>query len=203
MASPAQDDPGSLPAGAPLGPEFFARPSDAVAPDLIGKILWMRGVGAGRLTEVEAYLPWGDPASHSACGSTARNAAMFGPPGSIYVFFSYGVHYLLNLVCDAEGVGSAVLLRALEPLGEGGAHGPATYCGPGRLGARLGVAPGLNGSMLGEESGLFVLDDCLRPQVGISTRIGITRGAALLLRYHAVDSRCVTHRGRTRKGPDS
>jgi 3-methyladenine DNA glycosylase Mpg len=77
----------------------------------------------------------------------------------------------------------------------------SAYCGPGRLGARLGIGPGLNGLMVGEESGLLVLDDSLRPQVGISTRIGITRGATLPLRYHAVDSRCVTQRGRTRKGP--
>ena len=67
-----------------------------MAPDLIGKILWSPGLGGGRLTEVEAYLPVEDPASHAARGPTKRNAAMFGPPGTIYVFLSYGVHYLLN-----------------------------------------------------------------------------------------------------------
>ncbi len=89
-----------------------------MAPDLIGKILWREGVGGGRLTEVEAYLPDDDPACHAACGPTRRNAAMFGPPGTVYVYLSYGVHVLLNLVCDREQVGSAVLIRSFEPLGE-------------------------------------------------------------------------------------
>lgn len=95
---------------------FFDRPSDEVAPDLIGKILWRTGVGGGRLTEVEAYLPVGDPASHAFRGKTKRNAAMFGPSGHIYVYLSYGIHVLLNLVCDEEDVGSAVLVRAFEPV---------------------------------------------------------------------------------------
>ena len=90
----------SLPPGQLLMSEFFSRPSDEVAPDLIGKILWRSGVGGGRLTEVEAYLPQDDPACHAARGRTARNAAMFGPPGCIYVYLSYGIHVLLNLVCD-------------------------------------------------------------------------------------------------------
>ena len=105
---------GASPPGVALDDSFFARPSDLVAADLVGKILWARGLGGGRLTEVEAYLPHGDPACHAACGLTKRNAAMFGPPGTIYVFLSYGVHYLLNLVCEREGIGSAVL----ERLGE-------------------------------------------------------------------------------------
>jgi DNA-3-methyladenine glycosylase len=101
-----------------LGRDFFARSSDRVARDLIGKILWRTGVGGGRLTEVEAYLSQGDPASHSHVGETARNASMFGPPGHLYVYLSYGIHVLLNLVCDEEGVGAAVLVRALEPVGD-------------------------------------------------------------------------------------
>lgn len=95
---------------------FFDRPSDEVAPDLIGKILWMTGVGGGRLTEVEAYLPIDDPASHAFKGMTKRNSVMFGPPGHIYVYLSYGIHVLLNLVCDREAVASAVLVRSFEPL---------------------------------------------------------------------------------------
>ena len=150
-----------------LGPGFFARSSDEVAPALIGKILWSPGVGGGRLTEVEAYLPAGDPASHAACGLTKRNAAMFGPPGTIYVFLSYGVHYLLNLVCDREGVGSAVIIRALEAL-DG-----QSYCGPGRVGSALGIKPGLNGTPLGEASGLFVVDDGFKTDAAADTRIGI------------------------------
>lgn len=193
-----------------MPPGFFARPSDEVAPDLVGKILWRSGLGGGRLTEVEAYLPEADPASHAARGLTRRNAAMFGPAGTIYVFLSYGVHYLLNLVCDAEGVGSAVLVRAFEAIGAteasgggiasgGGADG-GSQCGPGRVGVALGIHPGFNGSPLGEASGLFVLDDGSRPEVGMTTRIGISRGETMMLRYYASRSRCVTLKPVRREG---
>ncbi len=180
-----------LPTGKTLDPLFFARPSSDVASELVGKILWRPGLGGGRLTEVEAYLPFADPASHSSCGPTRRNAAMFGPPGTIYVFLSYGVHYLLNLVCESEGVGSAVLIRAFESL-EAEAPGSASCCGPGRVGAALDIGPGLNGLPLGPGSAVYVVDDGRRPQVGITTRVGITRGAALPLRYYACGSTCVT-----------
>ncbi len=175
--------------GAVLGADFFARSSDEVAPDLIGKILWSPGRGGGRLTEVEAYLPAEDPASHSVCGPTKRNAAMFGPPGTIYVFLSYGVHYLLNIVCDRQAIGSAVLVRAFESV-----------CGPGRVGKALGVNPAMNGLALGEASGLFVVDDGTRPIVGITARIGISRGDSLPLRYYSLGSRWVTKRPATRGG---
>jgi len=181
----------TLPAGDVLGSSFFARASDEVAEDLIGKILWRTGVGGGRLTEVEAYLPEADPASHAACGPTRRNAAMFGPPGTIYVFLSYGVHHLLNLVTDGVGVGSAVLIRAFESLDTPG-RTPPSQCGPGRVGAALGITPGLNGLELGEASGVFVVDDGSRPQVAMTTRIGISRGATLPLRYYAAESTCVS-----------
>jgi DNA-3-methyladenine glycosylase len=181
---------GGFPGGITLSADFFARPSDEVAPDLIGKILWAPLRGGGRLTEVEAYLPVEDPASHSATGPTKRNAAMFGPPGTIYVFLSYGVHYLLNIVCDRSEIGSAVLVRAFEP-----------FCGPGRVGKALGIHPALNGLPLGEVSGLFIVDDGTRPEVGVATRIGISRGETLPLRYYSRDSRCVTRRSATRGGP--
>ena len=184
------DGEGALPQGAPLGADFFARPSNEVAPDLIGKILWSPRWGGGRLTEVEAYLPVEDPASHSAPGPTKRNAAMFGPPGTIYVFLSYGVHYLLNVVCDRPEIGSAVLIRAFDP-----------FCGPGRVGKALGIHPGLNGLPLGEASGLFILDDGTRPGVRVTTRIGISRGDTLPLRYYSPDSRCVTRRSANKGGP--
>lgn len=176
--------------GAVLGADFFARPSDEVAPDLIGKILWSPGRGGGRLTEVEAYLPLEDPASHSSRGPTNRNAAMFGPPGTIYVFLSYGVHHLLNIVCDQQEIGSAVLIRAFESV-----------CGPGRVGKALGIHPALNGLALGEASGVFVVDDGTRPDVGTTTRIGISRGDALPLRYYLLGSRCVTKAPPRKGGP--
>lgn len=199
MAS-RDDDAAALdapPYGVGLDDRFFARPSDLVAADLVGKILWARGRGGGRLTEVEAYLPDGDPACHAACGLTKRNAAMFGPPGTIYVFLSYGVHHLLNLVCEREGVGSAVLIRAYAPLSEPATEGSGGgsrcgSCGPGRVGRLLGIHQGLNGLALGEVSGLVILDDAFKPEVGVASRIGISRGRALPLRYYMVGSRYVT-----------
>ncbi len=206
---------------APIGPlqpdgrlveaAFFARPSDAVAPDLLGKILWRGGVGGGRLTEVEAYLPESDPACHAYRGRTARNAAMFGLPGTIYVFRSYGIHFLLNLVCEGEGVGAAVLIRSFEPVGETSLlernrsdnrrlarrYGHPCVdsrvrldlsCGPGRVGQALGVDLSLNGTSIGEDSGFVLIDDGWRAEVGCSTRIGISRGEKLLLRYFAADT---------------
>lgn len=116
---------------------------------------------------------------------------MFGPPGTIYVFLSYGVHHLLNLVTDGVGVGSAVLIRAFESLDTPG-RTPPSQCGPGRVGAALGITPGLNGLELGEASGVFVVDDGSRPQVAMTTRIGISRGATLPLRYYAAESTCVS-----------
>ena len=171
---------------------FFARESPQVAADLIGKVVWRPGFGGGRLTEVEAYLPSDDPASHSACGLTRRNEMMFGPPGTVYVFLSYGIHTLLNFVCDHPGVGSAVLVRSYAPMAAGGTESVRGACGPGVVGRELGVDLGLAGLALGEESGVYVLDDGERPSVVLSTRIGISRGVALPLRYCTKDSEYVS-----------
>lgn len=194
---------GRMPEGDILPASFFARDSREVASDLVGKILWRVGFGGGRLTEVEAYLPVGDPASHSAPGPTKRNAAMFGPPGRLYVFQSYGVHYLLNFVCDELGVGSAVLVRAYEPVAPAGATDATKGArGPGVVGRTLGVGLGLSGLPLGEPSGFFVVDDGARPAVGVTTRIGISKGQELPLRSYMIGSPYVTGRVRTReRGP--
>jgi DNA-3-methyladenine glycosylase len=219
--SPKNPDRGVLPSGRILGAEFFARPSDEVAPDLIGKILWSAGIGGGRLTEVEAYLPEGDPACHAARGRTPRNAAMFGPPGRIYVYRSYGVHICLNFVCDRESVGSAILIRSFEPMGDTecmrrnravdsrGAHqmpaqdggGFRDYrdiaCGPGRIGQALRLHLGLNGLPLGKLSGLYVIDDGDQPLVVRTTRVGIAKGERLLLGYYMDGSRYISRVPRT------
>jgi DNA-3-methyladenine glycosylase len=99
----------------PIPREFFARPSVAVAPDLLGCVLeheTAEGLVAVELTEVEAYAGQADPASHAYRGRTARNAVMFGPPGHAYVYFTYGMYFCVNLVCQGDGTASAVLLRA-------------------------------------------------------------------------------------------
>ena len=93
--------------------DFFARSVHEVAPDLIGATLMVDGVG-GTIVEVEAYHHT-DPAAHSYGGRTERNAVMFGPPGYAYVYRSYGIHWCVNFVCEAEGSASAVLIRALAP----------------------------------------------------------------------------------------
>jgi DNA-3-methyladenine glycosylase len=215
--------PPNLPAGRLLADDFFARSSELVAHDLIGKILWREGVGGGRLTEVEAYLPNDDPACHAACGLTRRNAAMFGPPGTVYVYLSYGVHVLLNLVCDRERVGSAVLIRSFEPLGDmrhlrlnrarngktatpAGASvdhlrlGPLLSCGPGRVGQALDLHLGLDGLSLGEASGLYVIDDGVATTIERTERIGISKGDRLLLRFVMSESAYVSRRARLRGG---
>ena len=104
-----------------LDPAFFQQTTLQLAPALLGKILVRNYQGrhlAGRIVEVEAYRQHGDLASHSRMGPTQRNAMMFGPPGFWYVYFIYGVHYCVNLVTEPEGLGDAVLIRALEPLQE-------------------------------------------------------------------------------------
>jgi len=128
--------------------EFFARDARVLARDLLGRVIRTsgpEGVTAGRVLETEAYRPT-DSCSHSSRGRTARTATMFGPPGGLYVYFIYGMHHCMNLVC--EGDGAAVLIRALEPI-EGVAlmrerRGPkatdAKLCaGPGSLCRALGI----------------------------------------------------------------
>lgn len=180
----------------------------------MGKILWREGVGGGRLVEVEAYLPHGDPACHAHRGMTSRNAAMFGAPGRLYVFLSYGIHHLLNLVCDAPGVGSAVLVRALEPMGDldllranrgcpDGRSSPRELTsGPGRVGQALGLRMSMNGLSLGTASGIYVLDDGVTSKVVRTPRVGISSGAELLLRYILLGSAYVS-RGPREGGPSA
>ncbi|MFN3932755.1 MAG: DNA-3-methyladenine glycosylase [Brevundimonas sp.] len=135
-----------------MTPAFFDRPAEAVARDLIGAVLTVDGVG-GRIVETEAY-DGEDPASHSYRGPTMRNAPMFGPPGRAYVYRIYGLHSCFNIVCDAAGSGSAVLIRALQPM-EGldvmqarrGVSARAQLCsGPGKLCQALAIDARLNGA---------------------------------------------------------
>jgi DNA-3-methyladenine glycosylase len=167
---------------------FFARSVHQVAPELIGAILLVDGVG-GRIVEVEAYHHT-DPAAHSYRGLTERNAVMFGPPGYAYVYRSYGIHWCLNFVCEAEGSASAVLIRAIEPL-EGVARmrrrrkrsDERLLCsGPGRLAQALGITRAHNGLPLDRlPFELYARDD--EPQIVSGARIGITKAADLPWRY--------------------
>ena len=140
--------------------EFLGRPAVEVAPDLLGCVLEHQtaaGLVAVALTEVEAYAGEADPASHAYRGRTRRNAVMYGPPGYAYVYFTYGMHFCMNVVCLPEGTASAVLLRAGRIVaGEGLARhrrlvdGPARDLarGPARLCQALGVDRALDGADL-------------------------------------------------------
>jgi DNA-3-methyladenine glycosylase len=140
---PPADDPPADP-DAPLAREFFARGVLDVAPDLLGRVVHHEtpeGVVAVRLTEVEAYAGEDDPGSHARRGRTPRNAVMFGPPGHVYVYFSYGMHWCMNLVCGPDGRAAAVLLRAGEVVAGEDLARARRALRPGRA-ARAPAAPG-------------------------------------------------------------
>jgi DNA-3-methyladenine glycosylase len=174
--------------------EFFARSVHEVAPELIGAKLLVDGVG-GVIVEVEAY-DHEDPAAHGYRGRTERNASMFGPPGHAYVYRSYGIHWCLNLVCEGEGVASAVLLRALEPTdgldemrARRGLDQPRLLCaGPGRLCQALGVTREHDGLPLDRPP--FELEaGAGEVEVVAGPRIGITRAADKPWRYALAGSK--------------
>jgi DNA-3-methyladenine glycosylase len=177
-----------------IGRDFFARSVHEVAPDLVGATLLVDGVG-GTIVEVEAY-DQEDPASHGFRGRTARNAAMFGPPGHAYVYRSYGIHWCLNLVCEDEGVPSAVLVRALEPTRglermrarRGLEQDRLLTAGPGRVCQALGIAREHDGLPLDRPP--FELHAPARAaEVVAGPRVGITRAAELPWRYALAGSR--------------
>jgi DNA-3-methyladenine glycosylase len=172
----------------PLARSFFARSVHEVAPDLIGVTLLVDGVG-GPIVEVEAY-DQEDPASHGFGGRTARNAAMFGPPGHAYVYRSYGIHWCLNFVCDEPGRADAALIRALEPKhgievmrARRGVEAVRALCsGPGKLCQALGITGEHDGLSL-DEPPFELLDRESMPRIVTGPRIGITRAAELSWRY--------------------
>jgi DNA-3-methyladenine glycosylase len=186
------------PALALLGRDFLDRPAIQVAPDLLGCVLVHQtaaGLVAVRLTEVEAYAGSADPASHAYRGQTARNAVMFGPPGHAYVYFTYGMHFCVNLVCQPAGTAEAVLLRAGEVIaGEELARfrRPAALSsrdltrGPARLCQALGIDRCLDGAdVCDTESPLRILQFRTVPEDPIRTgpRVGVREGAEVPWRF--------------------
>ena len=179
-----------MPRPARLPRNFFDRSVHAVAPDLVGTTLLLDGVG-GIIVEVEAYHHT-DPAAHSFGGKTPRNAVMFGPPGYAYVYRSYGIHWCLNFVCEAEGSASAVLVRALEPTAglermrtRRGVEDPRALCsGPGKLCQALGVTIMQNGLPLDRPPfELRARSSDVSAETAIGPRIGITKAAEHPWRY--------------------
>jgi DNA-3-methyladenine glycosylase len=180
--------------GKPLKRSFFGRSVHEVAPDLIGATLLVDGVG-GIITEVEAYHHT-DPAAHSFNGPTPRNRVMFGPPGFVYVYRSYGIHWCVNFVCEKAGSASAVLIRALQPT-----HGLAVMrrrrgvpderalcSGPGKLCQALGITIEHNELPLDQPPfALHARTGKLEVVAGV--RIGITKAVDLPWRYGLKGSR--------------
>jgi DNA-3-methyladenine glycosylase len=181
-----------------VDPAFFARSAVTVAPDLVGCFLGVAGVG-GSIVETEAYEP-DDPASHSFRGETLRNKAMFGAPGTVYVYRSYGIHWCVNVTCLP---GSAVLIRALEPT-EGldvmrdrrGLEDPRLLCaGPGRLCQALGIDGVLDNRPIIAPPFSFKIGEPAG-QLAVGPRIGITKAADQPWRFGLADSPFLSKRFR-------
>jgi DNA-3-methyladenine glycosylase len=183
-----------------LGREFYARSVHDVARDLIGCVV-RHGETAGRIVETESYH-MEEPASHAYVGVTPRSQTLFGPPGRAYVYFSYGVHSLLNAVAEEEGIGAAVLIRALEPVDgidvmreRRGLERLEDLCsGPGKLTQALGIGLSLNGTSLIDGPIAILARDPEEPapRIVVGERIGITRAADLPWRFCDADSRHVS-----------
>ena len=192
---------------AKLRRDFFNRSVHEVAPNLIGATLMVGGVG-GTIVEVEAYHHT-DPAAHSFRGRTERNGVMFGPPGYLYVYRSYGIHWCANVVCEADGSASAVLLRAVEPTaGLGlmrrrrGMHDLRLLCaGPGRLCEALGITHAYNGIAL-DRPPIALYARTVEPEIVAGPRIGITKAVERPWRYGLKGSKFLSKPFRDAPPPD-
>ena len=186
------------PLSRPLPRAFYDRDAHDVAPELLNKVLARTGDGprlAARIVEVEAYRGAEDPGSHAYRRQTPRNAVMFGPPGHLYVYFSYGNHWCMNAVCGPGEQPHAVLLRAAAPLAgiermrerRGAIRRDRDLCsGPGKLGQAFGVDRAFNGTDL-VRGRIRIVDDGVAPPArpGVSRRIGlgVDKGEELLFRF--------------------
>jgi DNA-3-methyladenine glycosylase len=167
-----------------------------LAPLLLNKLL-VRGERRARIVEVEAYAGAADPASHAFRGMTARNATMFGPPGHLYVYFTYGMHFCANVVCGTDGEASAVLLRGLTPIAGldamRAARGPVArrdrdLCsGPGKLCQAFGLDRSFDGAdLVTGDREIEVVDDGTPPPAvpGVSGRIGLSVATEVPWRFY-------------------
>ncbi|HSX05530.1 MAG TPA: DNA-3-methyladenine glycosylase [Candidatus Saccharimonadales bacterium] len=183
--------------------QFLQDSPELVAPRLLGCLLVRQLHGqqlVGRIVETEAYHQT-DAASHSYRGRTPRTEVMFGPPGHLYVYFTYGMHYCMNVVCGAEGEGSAVLIRAIEPLRgqtlmaqhRGGKTGPELTNGPAKACQALGIDKSWNGHDLRRSPLQLMLQPPVDPaQIVQTTRIGITRAVDIPWRFYLRDNAFVS-----------
>jgi DNA-3-methyladenine glycosylase len=188
------------PAAAALPPGFFARPVVEVARDLVGCVV-SHGELAGAIVEAEAYHE-AEPACHAFAGLTPRTRTLFGPPGRAYVYRSYGIHAMLNAVCENEGTGAAVLIRALEPIAgidemrrRRGLDPVEELCsGPGKLTQALGIELHHDGADLAGGPIRFHPPPPDREPADLTTgpRIGITKAADLAWRFCAGGNRNVS-----------
>lgn len=180
--------------GRRLPRSFYRRDPLDLAPNLLNKVL-VHGDRAGRIVEVEAYRGEADPASHAYRGPSPRNQVMFGPPGHLYVYFTYGMHWCANVVATEPGVAGAVLLRAIAPLWGIEAMRAARPAarrevdlgnGPAKLCQALGIGAGFDGAdLVSADRGVAVLDDGTAPPVRPMTgpRVGISVATELPWRF--------------------
>ena len=167
----------------------LAQPPPAAARFLLGQVL-VRRIGrrvlAARIVEAEAYLGDGDPAAHSLRGRTARTEPLWGRPGTIYVYFIYGMHHCLNLAVEREGAAGCVLIRAAEPVA---GLEPGSCRGPGRLARALALDTGDSGGHVFDRGSRLYLRQGTPPaRVRVSPRIGIRLAAERRLRFYDADS---------------
>jgi DNA-3-methyladenine glycosylase len=216
VSEPSPRRAGGTGRGHPLRRSDLAGDPVAIAPWLLNKVL-VRGDRSGRIIEVEAYRGQSDPASHAYRGLTGRTEVMFGPPGHLYVYFTYGMHWCANVVCGPDGEAGAVLIRALAPIGgveqmrlaRTAARRDRDLCnGPAKLCQALGITGADNGTDVvrrrpgpgeaGDGGGpVRLLDDRTPPpgRLGRGTRIGLSVGVERRWRWWVAGDRCVSRPG--------
>ena len=194
-----------------LGKVFFTKPTLILAELLLGKVFVHNAEDGrcykGKIVETEAYLAEGDEACHAFRGMTHRNRIMYGSPGTLYVYFTYGCHNLMNIVTEPEGVAGAVLIRAMEPLSglaEMKRNREITRTvdlmnGPGKLTRAMGITLAHNGMNLSGNT-VFIEEGENYPQKAIcsSKRVGITKSTDLYWRRYIADSAFVS---KSKPGP--